>query len=108
MQRLRVRRPARYHRAPDFPNAVSRFFSVPVRRILDREPVRAVLVAPALAVRRCGRENVVVRIRHAREPPECVRLSAREPVQVLERLLRLPDALWAARHAQDSAMCRVE
>ena len=87
----------------------SQSFSAPVLLIQDREPVRAVLVAPVQAVRQCGRANAVVRIRRARDPPpECVLLSAQVPVQVLERLLRLPDVLWAARRAQDSAMCHVE
>lgn len=108
MLRHRVRRPALHHRAPDFPSAASQSFSVRVLRIPDREPVRAVLAAPAPAVRRCGRANVVVRIRRALERPECVLLLAREQVLALERLLRLPDVLWAARHAQDSATCRVE
>jgi len=86
----------------------SQSFNVPVLLIPDREPVLAVLVGPAPVVRRCGRANVVVRIRHALARPECVRLSARERDQALVRLLRLPDVPWAARHAQDSAMCRVE
>ena len=86
----------------------SRSFSVPDLRILDREPVLAVLVAPALAVHRCGRENVVVRIRRALARPEYVRPSAPERDQALARLLRLPDVPWVAQHAQDNAMCRVE
>jgi hypothetical protein len=66
------------------------------------------LVAPARVVRQCGRANVVVRIRRAPEPLECVLPLALERVRALVRLLRLRDVLWAARHAQDSAMCRVE